>query len=242
MSAEVSSTSCSQGSNITFIKSQRGGTVLLRAGHSYHKKRNYKSGASNWHCINRPTCKGTLTITGKTILKETRHSCIPNFEQTEIKSIINTCKNKIAEDASTSIQEIFESEILTYKEKGYDLVQKCPEYKNVKCRLANYRKKAFGINKIQNQNITQLEIPKKFENFLLCDYNDGNERIIVFATEECILQLTQCKTVYIDGTFKFVVKPFIQLFTIHRDLGSTASSNNILPLVYALLPNKKKLI
>lgn len=38
----------------------------------------------------------------------------------------------------------------------------------------------------------------------------------------------------------FVVKPFIQLFTIHGDLGSTASSNNILPLVYALLPNKKE--
>ncbi|XP_061723753.1 uncharacterized protein LOC133529973 [Cydia pomonella] len=43
-----------------------------------------------------------------------------------------------------------------------------------------------------------------------------------------------------DGTFKRVPKPFKQLFSLHMDVGSTDETTNIVPMVYALLPDKTK--
>lgn len=43
-----------------------------------------------------------------------------------------------------------------------------------------------------------------------------------------------------DGTFKSVSKQFAQLYTIHVDLGSTEKETNVTPVIFALLPNKKK--
>lgn len=226
-------------SGIKYISSRKGGLVLLRAGHSYHKKRTYKNGGSNWHCVNRPACKGTLTINGDAIVKESHHECAPDFENNEIKTVLDICKNKAATEAIKSVHEIYENEVINYKDGGFQLIKKFPEYKNVRRGLYNSRKKAYGVKKIRNRKSTDLEIPKKFENFLFCDFNDGSGRIIVFATKECSRQLEKCKNVYVDGTFKFVVQPFLQLFSIHGDLGSDIHSNNIVPLAYALLPDKK---
>lgn len=41
-----------------------------------------------------------------------------------------------------------------------------------------------------------------------------------------------------DGTFKRVPQPFFQLFTIHVDTGSSEIATNIVPAMFALLPNK----
>lgn len=44
----------------------------------------------------------------------------------------------------------------------------------------------------------------------------------------------------LDGTLKFVIHPFVQLFSIHADIGSSTTSTNVVPLVFALLLNKKQ--
>ncbi|XP_061713897.1 uncharacterized protein LOC133522565 [Cydia pomonella] len=43
-----------------------------------------------------------------------------------------------------------------------------------------------------------------------------------------------------DSTFKRVPKPFKQLFTLQLDIGSNENHTNIVPVVYALLPDKTK--
>lgn len=43
-----------------------------------------------------------------------------------------------------------------------------------------------------------------------------------------------------DGTFKSSSNQFKQIYTIHADLGSTATETNVAAVAFALLPNKKK--
>lgn len=45
---------------------------------------------------------------------------------------------------------------------------------------------------------------------------------------------------FMDGTFKSCPSQFEQLYTIHADLGSTQEETNIVPVIFALLPNRKK--
>lgn len=46
---------------------------------------------------------------------------------------------------------------------------------------------------------------------------------------------------YGDGTFKSVPKPFYQLYTLHIDLNSDVNTTSLVPVVYALLPDKSKM-
>lgn len=76
-------------------------------------------------------------------------------------------------------------------------------------------------------------------NFLLADDRDG-ERILIFASSTGKTALKENKNVLMDGTFKSVSKQFAQLYTIHVDLGSTVEETNVTPVVFAMLPDKRK--
>ena len=70
-----------------------------------------------------------------------------------------------------------------------------------------------------------------------CLHDDGpthTERIIIFATEQDLLNLLSCDTWLADGTFSSCPKIFNQLWNIHGQVG-----NLVLPLVFCFLPNKK---
>lgn len=43
---------------------------------------------------------------------------------------------------------------------------------------------------------------------------------------------------FFDGTFKSCSKQFLQIYTIHVDIGSTSSETNVIPVIFVLLPNK----
>lgn len=48
------------------------------------------------------------------------------------------------------------------------------------------------------------------------------------------------KELIVNATFKSAPKPFTQLFSIHVNLGSTSNTSNVVPLVYALMSDKKR--
>ena len=84
-----------------------------------------------------------------------------------------------------------------------------------------------------------LDIPEEFtttnkgDSFLIYDSGPTNGRILIFATQKNLDILVQSKHWYDDGNFKTVPSIFGQLYTIHG-----VKSGKIMPLVYALLPNK----
>ncbi|XP_068227951.1 uncharacterized protein [Palaemon carinicauda] len=84
-----------------------------------------------------------------------------------------------------------------------------------------------------------LDIPLEFTTtnkgdlFLIYDSGPTNARILIFVTKKNLDILVQLEHWYADGTFKTVPSIFGQLYTIHG-----VKSGIIMPLVYALLPNK----
>ena len=55
-----------------------------------------------------------------------------------------------------------------------------------------------------------------------------------------IKYLKESKHFFIDGTYKICVKCFHQVYTIHADIGSNAEYVNVVPVLYALLPDRKE--
>jgi hypothetical protein len=46
----------------------------------------------------------------------------------------------------------------------------------------------------------------------------------------------------VSSTFRSCSKQFYQIYTIHIDIGSTNEENNVIPMIYILLPNKTKMV
>lgn len=75
--------------------------------------------------------------------------------------------------------------------------------------------------------------------FLLKDDSTG-PRILIFSGEKNREALKTHKTVFMDGTFKSCSKQFAQIYTIHADFGSSSEETNVHPVIFSLLPDKKK--
>ena len=77
-----------------------------------------------------------------------------------------------------------------------------------------------------------------YMDFLLADYSYEGKRILVFSSQRSRTVISQGKHFMGDGTFKSCLIPFLQLYTIHCDIGRTIQSIKIIPAAYALLTHK----
>lgn len=98
----------------------------------------------------------------------------------------------------------------------------------------------------------QYEYNGALENFLLCDSGVGDPnrlkrqqrvlrkcdqfRILIFGRESLADNLGEIRKVYVDGTFAITPPLFSQVFTILGRKGTL-----VVPLFYALLPNKTQI-
>ena len=73
------------------------------------------------------------------------------------------------------------------------------------------------------------------DKFLMFDSGPVDNRMLIFSTDRNLQFLSTCSNLYADGTFKTVPSLFEQLYTIHG-----LKNGLTIPLVYALLPNKKE--
>lgn len=92
-------------------------------------------------------------------------------------------------------------------------------------------------------SLAELQVPERYartsdgRTFLLHDSGpeDGDQRLLVFATDASLDRLERYGHWFLDGTFKCVPRLFAQLYTIHVSCDGT-----VLPAVFALLPNKQQ--
>ena len=73
------------------------------------------------------------------------------------------------------------------------------------------------------------------EDFLMAEDGEGEDRLIMFATEVNIKLLCEAQPSMFDGTFQTCPRLFYQIFTIHA-----FKNGRQFPLVNALLPNKSQ--
>ena len=64
--------------------------------------------------------------------------------------------------------------------------------------------------------------------------NNCNNDILILTTHDDLLNLSQCATIYIDGTFKTCPRLYTQLFTVHG-----LYFGAVVPFVYVLLADKR---
>ncbi|KAI5631084.1 FLYWCH zinc finger domain-containing protein [Phthorimaea operculella] len=228
---------------LVFLKRGRG-AVLLSGGFQYHIKKKYVNGDEYWKCAEtkKTKCVGSLTIKDRNVIqKRVPHSvCNVDIAKNEVAVRMNNCKERIKADITVPIPKIFEETVSGLADDGYDLLIATPKFTNVKTAFYNYRNNEAGTSKMFYTNSEQVEVPPIFEKkFLFADYYCNGIRILVFGNEWSKEMLISGKVFFLDGTFNICPEPFTQLLTIHCDIGSTMEYTNIIPVLYALLPDKK---
>lgn len=166
------------------------------------------------------------------------NNCNPNFAKNDIDLKIYQCKEKVAKHPEESIPTIYKQTLVDIKDSGVDLICKIPSFTSVKSTLYNKRNNAVGMQKTCFKNVDDVIVPPRDQSFLLGDYCCENIRILVFCTDETRQLLKNIKHVFGDGTFRACPEPFMQIYTLHGDIGSSSANTNIIPMIYALMSAK----
>lgn len=215
-------------------------------GYAYREFRRNKDALVVWRCQKERSsrCRGMLKTKNGEVLEETDHSCgAPDTARLEVKKSICTAKKRAREEHA-SISQIYKEELGELHNKGYNFVTEMPHQLTTKRTLHIQRSNARGT---QKEPKTQEEVAldkemvhmKDGSNFLVID-EVLEERMIIFCSEKGKECLRSKQDFFMDGTFKSCSKQFNQIYTIHADYGSSEVETNIHPVVFALLPNKKK--
>ncbi|KAL0810606.1 hypothetical protein ABMA28_010723 [Loxostege sticticalis] len=227
--------------NLKFIKNQKGHFSLNVNGFRYNKHKDNKDGSSSWRCIARKICSVTIKVdeTKRKILgksKDSNHTCISKKMNNVVHSHITSLKRAVCEDLR-SIQVIYEKQTQKFKEEHPECVD-LPSFKSIKDTSYRSRKKFLDTDMLKHSSSSTVKIPHCLgEFFLICEDGD-TERIVVFATKLSRKIAKSVKSFFADGTFFAAPDPFYQLYVVHIDLNSDASTTNIIPVIYGLLPNK----
>lgn len=172
-------------------------------------------------------------------MKMKDHSCLPDHSQNEIDKHLYEMK-QTACSSITPMKTVYEDHVIPLKDAGLDLISKIPSFVSVKTGLYNNRKKAATVSKIVYQSTCEVEVPPKFEKFVLGDYSYNENRIIAFCSKDAKDHIPKIHHYFGDGTFRSCPPPFVQLYTVHGDAGSSLETLNVVPLVYALMSDKKE--
>lgn len=189
-----------------------------------------------WSCTHNSTCRAKLKVLGRTILREDRHTCLPQQHHAISQTLKEQCKEK-AKNSPEPITKIYKDAVKTYIDAGYNLVQDVPDFNSIKSSLYRSRNACLDVTKTSFTNTKDVEVPAQFEDFVLLDHNE-EERILMFASMEGRRLIEEGDVFLFDGTFKSCAKPFYQLYSMHTDIGSSENQTNIVPVLFALLPNK----
>lgn len=171
--------------------------------------------------------------------------CISNEVENEILLSVDNLKKQV-KASDEPIPKLYGDTLTKYENSTYDILTSFPSYSNLKHSLYNARNQSLGTSKSVFRNLEEIEVPLKFHNFLLADYYKFDEkrleatRIIVFCSLKARDLIGKINEFFADGTFDCCPKPFVQLFSIFGENGSTNESTNAVPLVYALLSDKKQ--
>ena len=76
------------------------------------------------------------------------------------------------------------------------------------------------------------------DDFLLADIEIDGNRHLIFGLEKIMDIMKNAAVYYLDGTFRVVNKPFMQLYTIHAFVNNDTNSKQI-PMIYILMSGRR---
>ena len=182
------------------------------------------------------TCRASISVdkTEEVLLQlngQHNHPCIENLQ---VKKLQNGVKRKASEEICLQPSKIINAGINEASDVLSNLTTN--DFNNI--RRSVYRSRRSKLPSLPRSLEDIHSVLDSYEchtsqgeNFLLI--NDCNLHIILFSCQTNLRYLCSRPKIYVDGTFNFCPKYFMQLFTIH-----TVENGQYIPLVFILLPNK----
>uniref|UniRef100_A0A1E1WV05 FLYWCH-type domain-containing protein n=1 Tax=Pectinophora gossypiella TaxID=13191 RepID=A0A1E1WV05_PECGO len=222
-------------------KNKRGFDTILYEGYRYNKiKRVNQDQSTCWRCVKRNECNASITVDVNltTIIRKSHHTCQADHLGNELFIKTNIVKREVCKNLGP-IKRIFE-DIFDGINDASAGPSRLPTFHDKKDCFYNARKRYLGADRLSFNKLEDVVIPEALsENFLVAE--DGTEeKILIFMTKLSKKVMRKARLWFGDGTFKSVPRPFYQLFTLHMDLNSDKNTTNIVPILYALLPNKNQ--
>lgn len=223
--------------SITYIKSQKGHKLLTLDGYNYRLE-GENNGVQYWKCTEyrKAKCTGRLNVMDGHIIKSSDHNHVPDQAKLQTRVVLNKIKERAQLTKESTHQIVAESTTSL----SSAVCGQLPSIKLIKRTIQ--RTRHHSDNPLPNPiNLAELVIPEKLTRtinhmpFLLYDSGPSHDRILLFSTQRNLDLMTQCEHWYADGTFKSAPQLFTQIYTIH-----VLKYDDVIPTVYALLPNKSQ--
>lgn len=228
------------------IKGNRGGKVLVVDGYRY-QNRGIVGGNMGWRCWRRKECNASL----KTSIFEVREGpvdpdirVIRHHSHEPDDGVIERAEQReemiatIKQNPCTPVGRVYKSTVSDIFRRntqgGGDREPNVAEFNSFKSILTRARSKGMPPipRRVEDVNIQGTWAESwQDERFLLHIDNDWG--ISIFATDDDLRTLSQCRNVYMDGTFRSCPRPYEQFFTI---LGNY--HGHIIPLCKVLMVNR----
>lgn len=152
---------------------------------------------------------------------------------------IENLKTKVIK-SDKPITQLYDEANNSFNNKGLNFVVSLPPLSSVQHCLYDMRNKSLGVQKTVYRNFEEVQIPVSYCDFILADYYHEGIRILLFCSPDSRQLVGETREFFGDATFKSCPPPFAELYSIHADIGSTVETTNVVPLIFALLPNKKQ--
>ena len=129
-------------------------------------------------------------------------------------------KKKSAKDSVRPIPTLYHETLqalATIPNKD-EVALKLPTIEQIKTSLYDIQRKRLPTlpkSRSDVQFTDEWTMTSSGKPFLLADDGLGDNKLIMFATDDNIAILCEADTIYIDGTFQTCPKPFYQIYSIH---------------------------
>jgi len=187
-----------------------------------------------WKCTNK-NCKSFYKIDAleNMICEPTSHNHDSNeLAHLKRQQLSNGLKRKAITDISMKPSKLICTEL-----SGGCITSTASDINLVRKNMYNARRTILPklpTNSEEVHNMLQQNQIFTAENETFVMVNDKQTNIILFSCEKNLRFLSNLKTIYIDGTFQYCPKYFLQMFTIHGLM-----NDYYIPLAFFLLPNKE---
>lgn len=130
------------------------------------------------------------------VLRESRHTCTPDFKEEEISMLLDECK-EIVKESAKPMPKLYEE--IKKKHKIEEYVGELPNFDSVRSSLYSARNKHLNVNHASSfKTVAEVEVPEKFKSFVLFDVGT-KDRIICFVTQKARDVLKRSTHFLIDG-------------------------------------------
>lgn len=217
--------------------SQRGRTLLICENNfKYSKYKEISTGETVWRCTQRP-CLAKIYTLGTDLIYSKK---VDDHEHNSLdislinRQIVGNSVKRKAEDLLEAPSKLIHREISEHKETINTLTTK--DIRCIKKSLYRSKLKKFPTLPKNREEIHQYFASKNIvtireESFVLT--NDSTTNIILFSTKTNLEYLCRADIIFLDGTFDYCCKYFLQLYTLHIFYRDT-----YVPVAFYLLKDK----